>query len=159
MKQKRSDPTACWEGLILKGVTGTHTAEITTCPSETDNMLQPISYEYLAPVSYSDGVAYVNFLLSGTGADRGFHPLTTGVEVDGDSAYLRMKKADFDTWTASGKPISLAFNDEPDTDGIDDIELADSGDDAWYTLNGTRLNGKPATKGIYLRNGKKVVVK
>ena len=41
----------------------------------------------------------------------------------------------------------------------DDIELADSDDDAWYTLNGTRLDGKPATKGIYIRNGKKVVVK
>lgn len=151
--------TDCWEGLILKGATGTYTAKIITYPSEAYNMLRPISYDYLAPVSSYDGVAYANFLLSGTGADRGFHPLTTGVEVEDNSAYLRMKKDDFDTWTASGKPISLAFDDEPDADGIDDIELADSDDDAWYTLNGTRLDGKPATKGIYLRNGKKVVVK
>ena len=32
-------------------------------------------------------------------------------------------------------------------------------DGAWYSINGTRINGTPAMKGIYLNNGKKVVVK
>ena len=31
--------------------------------------------------------------------------------------------------------------------------------DDWYTLSGTRLNGKPATKGLYINNGRKVVIK
>ena len=31
--------------------------------------------------------------------------------------------------------------------------------EAWYTLNGVRLNGKPTKKGIYINNGKKVVIK
>ena len=31
--------------------------------------------------------------------------------------------------------------------------------EAWYTLDGKRLNAKPNTKGIYVNNGKKVVVK
>ena len=31
--------------------------------------------------------------------------------------------------------------------------------EAWYTLDGTRLSGKPSTKGIYINNGKKVVIK
>ncbi len=30
--------------------------------------------------------------------------------------------------------------------------------EAWYTLNGVRLSGKPSTKGIYINNGRKVVV-
>ena len=30
---------------------------------------------------------------------------------------------------------------------------------AWYTLDGVRLSGKPSTKGIYINNGKKVVIK
>ena len=30
---------------------------------------------------------------------------------------------------------------------------------AWYTLDGRRLNGKPTPKGLYIYNGKKVVVK
>lgn len=31
--------------------------------------------------------------------------------------------------------------------------------DAWYTLDGRKLSGKPALKGIYIFNGKKVVIK
>ena len=31
--------------------------------------------------------------------------------------------------------------------------------DAWYTLDGRRLNGKPAQKGVYINNGKKIIVK
>ena len=31
--------------------------------------------------------------------------------------------------------------------------------DAWYTLDGVQLNGKPTRKGIYVNNGKKVVIK
>ena len=31
--------------------------------------------------------------------------------------------------------------------------------EAWYTLDGVRLSGKPSTKGIYINKGKKVVIK
>ena len=31
--------------------------------------------------------------------------------------------------------------------------------DAWYSIDGRRLNGKPAQKGVYINNGKKVIVK
>ena len=31
--------------------------------------------------------------------------------------------------------------------------------DGWYTLDGVKLNGKPSTKGIYINNGKKIVIK
>jgi len=31
--------------------------------------------------------------------------------------------------------------------------------EGWYTLNGVKLQGAPTEKGIYIRNGKKVVVK
>ena len=31
--------------------------------------------------------------------------------------------------------------------------------EAWYTLDGVRLSGKPTQKGIYINNGKKVVIK
>jgi hypothetical protein len=31
--------------------------------------------------------------------------------------------------------------------------------DVWYDLNGRRLEMKPATKGVYINNGCKVVVK
>ena len=31
--------------------------------------------------------------------------------------------------------------------------------DAWYTLDGRRMEGKPSTKGIYISNNKKVIIK
>lgn len=30
---------------------------------------------------------------------------------------------------------------------------------AWYTLDGRKLNGMPTVKGMYINNGKKVVIK
>ena len=31
--------------------------------------------------------------------------------------------------------------------------------DTWYTIGGQKLNKKPTRKGLYLQNGKKVVIK
>ena len=36
---------------------------------------------------------------------------------------------------------------------------AERDSEAWYTLDGVRLSGKPSTKGIYINNGKKIVIK
>ena len=33
------------------------------------------------------------------------------------------------------------------------------GEQVWYSLDGMRLNEKPATKGVYINNGKKIVIK
>jgi len=41
----------------------------------------------------------------------------------------------------------------------DDSENANAASDAWYTLQGVRLTGKPAARGIYLKAGRKVWVK
>ena len=42
--------------------------------------------------------------------------------------------------------------------GITDIKAQTSVNDAWYDLNGQRLPGKPAQKGIYINNGRKVAL-
>ena len=34
-----------------------------------------------------------------------------------------------------------------------------SGDDGWYTIDGRRLAGKPTQSGIYINNGKKILIK
>ena len=43
--------------------------------------------------------------------------------------------------------ISMMLSDKADLDGT------------WYSLDGCKLQGKPTTKGVYIVNGKKVVVK
>ena len=50
---------------------------------------------------------------------------------------------------------------EFDATGIVSIDNSPSttGNDVWFTLNGVRLNGKPTKAGIYIVNGKKVIIK
>ena len=45
------------------------------------------------------------------------------------------------------------------TTGVDAISLKDITTGDWYDLNGRKLNGMPTKKGVYILNGKKVVVK
>lgn len=39
------------------------------------------------------------------------------------------------------------------------VTFASQRPDAWYTLDGRRLSGKPSQKGVYINGGKKVVIK
>ena len=45
------------------------------------------------------------------------------------------------------------------TSGISDIPTADSSDDCWFTLQGTRLEQKPSRQGVYIHNGRKVIIR
>ena len=46
------------------------------------------------------------------------------------------------------------------TTGIDaSLVNSEEVNSVWYDLNGRRLQGKPSLKGVYIKNGKKVVVK
>ena len=42
---------------------------------------------------------------------------------------------------------------------IDTLNMEVGDNDAWYTINGQKLNGKPTVKGIYIHNGVKVGIK
>lgn len=55
--------------------------------------------------------------------------------------------------------IDLIVDDEEAT-GIHNAEFIMQNDDAdaWHTVDGIRLSGKPSKKGMYIHNGKKVVV-
>ena len=44
------------------------------------------------------------------------------------------------------------------TTGISTVSTA-SETDGWYSLDGRKLDGKPAKKGVYINNGKKVVIR
>ena len=52
----------------------------------------------------------------------------------------------------------IDFGEE--TTAIHDAEviMQNGNADAWYTVDGIRLSGKPSKKGMYINNGKKVVV-
>ena len=37
--------------------------------------------------------------------------------------------------------------------------VTNSGNDVWYTLDGRKMQGMPTQKGIYITNGKKIIIK
>ena len=43
--------------------------------------------------------------------------------------------------------------------GTLDTKTGELSFDGWYTLDGVRLSGKPSKPGLYINNGKKIVIK
>lgn len=68
--------------------------------------------------------------------------------------------ADGTNYTYSTKTAHYMLTVTADPTGIDSISIAsDDMNATWYDLKGRKLQGKPAPKGVYLRNGKTVVIK
>lgn len=78
-----------------------------------------------------------------------FAPLKEGVAVSVGHAYLELPTA------SATRFYSIQFGGE--TTGINEVNAAAKADGAYYTLQGVKT-GK-AAKGIYIHNGKKVVIK
>ena len=79
---------------------------------------------------------------------------TTGIAVD-ESAALTV--AVFDATGNKLAEVSGEFTITPST-GIETVETSNV-DNAWYNIAGVKFNGKPSVPGIYINNGKKVVIK
>ncbi len=60
------------------------------------------------------------------------------------------------TGTQSAPILTLVFGN---TTGIESIDNSELTIDGWYDLNGRKLQNKPTKKGVYIMNGRKVVVK
>jgi hypothetical protein len=65
--------------------------------------------------------------------------------------------------SSSARAITLSF-----ADNITGVETIDNGQltidnyagaDVWYTINGVKLSGKPTAPGMYINNGKKILIK
>lgn len=78
-----------------------------------------------------------------------FAPLKEGVPVSVDHAYLELPAA------SATRFYSIQFGGE--TTGINEVNAAAKADGAYYTLQGVKTS--KAAKGIYIHNGKKVVIK
>ena len=93
------------------------------------------------------------YVMGKQGDDFGFFEYTADY-MPARKAYVRI-----DGGAALAKALTMVFGDEET--GITATTLTDGtkADDAWYTLDGRRLNGKPTKSGVYVNNGKKVVIK
>ena len=78
------------------------------------------------------------------GAFRGYFELAPGITA-GEPESSNIK--------------SFVLNFDEETTSIKQVNNAAANASAWYTLDGRRLSEKPATAGLYINNGKKVVIK
>jgi len=81
---------------------------------------------------------------------KAFVFVKNAIEVGPNKAWLSVN-----TGVPSAR-ITLVFDDAT---GVGSIENGKLTIDNWYDLNGSKLQGMPTKKGVYILNGKKVVVK
>ena len=83
------------------------------------------------------------------GAFRAYFELGNEITVGEDASTVRS--------------FNLGFGEGSDETGIESMYneqcTMNNEADAWYSLDGRKLDGKPSAKGMYIHNGKKVVVK
>ena len=74
--------------------------------------------------------------------------------IAADKCYLELPS---DAYPSLGRQLTLDSN----TTGIEQpvSVVTNSGNDVWYTLDGRKMQGMPSQKGIYITNGKKIIIK
>ena len=63
---------------------------------------------------------------------------------------------------STGQPYAAFYelkNFNGGSAGMQSVRSADNKDNVWYTLDGRKLNGMPQTKGIYIKNNQKIIVR
>ena len=134
-------------GLMLVGKAGTYQVPHTASSYTYVNMLKGITTAQPVPTT-SDG--YTNYILM-NGADGVlFYKSSGSGNLGANRAYLQIPTRD----AGSREVVSFEFDDE--ATGISSQTEAEPSDERLYNLNGLRV--KQPAKGIYIRNGKKIVI-
>lgn len=128
--------------VIVNGTAGVHKLlKVEDAVLDYTNMLQVSDGNVTG-----DGTIFV---LAVEGGQPGFAPLANGKKLSAGKAYLQVDNA-------SGAKINLIFDGE--SSDIRNIENAvDFSDGDWYNLQGVKVTNPQ--RGIYIHNGKKVVIK
>ena len=108
------------------------------------------------PITTTDN-GYSNFILGNGSEGWNWYEPSPGTLPAG-KAYLRLPTRSVSNLNHA-RSFTWIFEDLNPT-GIQEVQTADGqAADAWYTLDGVRMNGKPTSSGIYVRQGKKYVIK
>ena len=144
-------------------------------PSHTPLLLQKTG-DALTPTSVK-AAAGTNDLVSATGTGFTFWGNTTNEVINAGNYYTAGKsyvlykgtflKANADNGIAANRCLltlsspnatrSLSIGDG--TTSLREVNSGEVNSEEWYSLDGRKLEGKPTKKGVYIRNGKKEVVR
>ena len=144
---------AAGEGVLLRSVGGGATSEtlpvLATATKAEDNAFVGTLSDI--NVLEDDGTN-INYVLSKEGNEVGFYKAAVaGTKVGAGKAYLPVAKSD------AAKGMTFVYSDN--ATGISEIatDVNRTADGAIYSLSGVRVQNP--SKGLYIMNGKKVIVK
>ena len=141
------------ENPVFKGVTidaEKHDATVTDVLTFTGTY---------APVTIADGGDNTKLYLGS--ANTLYYP-TKAMTIGTHRGYFQLKQSLTVGEAANGvRAFVLNFGDDSNATGILTTNFTNptNSDNEWYSLDGRKLNGKPTAKGIYINNGRKVVIK
>lgn len=151
------DASTVWpanEGMILKGSNGTN---VTIKAVASDATATTIGTNYLvgsgnstASITAGDGI-YIFWWDGSNASSVGFYKANNGT-LGAHKAYLNLGRA-----FNAHEFLAFDFGDEGDTTGIQQLDAMNHHVDGYFNLAGQRV-AQP-TKGLYIVNGKKVVIK
>ena len=138
------------EGLLLKGASGSYQIPYQQSYSIYSNLLKGVSSE--TNLSATTG-GYVNYVLGSGSSGTGFYRVpASGTTLAAGHAYLQIPAE-----TAAGsRALTISFDDENEATAISDVERQNR-ESAVYDLQGRRV--EQPRSGLYIRNGKKVIIK
>lgn len=156
LKMIKVTSTAANEGVLLKGEVGrTYTYQIAeTDPGlYTGNRVIGVREDTTLVQTESDGKS--NWVLQ---PDYKLHLVSNGTIKSG-RAYVHETNDGDTNFGAKGIYLSFALDEEKNTTGIDKVEnKKDDEENVYYTLSGVRVIN-PTEKGVYIKNGKKVIIR
>ena len=137
------------EGILLMGDEGEYKIPRKSTTAYYMNMFKGT----LKPITINETEGeYTNYYLSNGDSGVGFYKVNGSVDLKANRAYLPLLKG---TASAGTRFIGIDFGDG--TTSIREVKSGEVKGEEWYTLQGQRV-AKPG-KGLYIRNGKAVVIK
>jgi len=147
--------TNCYYTLMFVEPQGTDASEMSK--TEVAAALGPgwtIQDNHVVPIMVADEGDYINFYLS----DSRFLKVESLVILPANRSYLRLPSS----VVGETKVVKLWWGNEepsPIATSISEATQEKVQNNDWFSLDGRKLNGRPTEKGIYIRNGKKIIVK
>lgn len=146
-------------GIILKGASAViksvdYDAEV-TAPNDVNNLMVGSGDETYIISGYAQELGnYTPYILMDGSNGVGFYKFV----ITGDTTEDEKKLAPHKAFLAAPENLApfLSFDDEGGTTGISNVNV-NHNDNQWYDLSGRRVENP--TKGLYIMNGKKVIIK
>ena len=158
LTMKQTETTPAGEGLMLKG-TANETFYVPALFNLTPEALTGNNLKGLTKITEVETTEgdKTNFILSQQKGVIAWYPLAAKYALKAHSAYLQLLTND--VFTGDGtRAISMEFEDGVTT-GFIQIATGEAEDGDWYGIDGIKFNQKPTQRGVYINNGRKVIVK